>query len=213
MSNRLHQGQPVIQSGTHLADANLAVVLLHGRGATAESMGQIAAALSMDGAAFIIPQAAMQRWYPNTAFGPLEANEPDLSSALELIDSLVQQAIDQGLSKEQIAFGGFSQGACLAAEYVVRNADRYASLFVFSGALIGPPGVQRSDPGSFDGMPAFIGGSDVDPWVTFELMQDTASVLERMGAEVDFRTYPGMGHTVNMDEIDAVRKMLLKARS
>ncbi len=113
----------------------------------------------------------------------------------------------------QIAFGGFSQGACLAAEYVARHARRYAALFVFSGALIGPKGASRNYPGSLAGMPVFIGGSDVDPWVAHNLLSETAGVFREMGAEVDFRTYRGMGHTVNQDEIDSARAMLLQSKS
>jgi predicted esterase len=173
----------------------------------------IAEALRVEGARFTIPQAALNRWYPQTAFGPLEANEPDLSSALANIDSQVTKAHTNGFSDQQIVFGGFSQGACLASEYVARNAKKYAGLFVLSGALIGPRGMPRNYPGSFDNMPVFIGGSDVDPWVSHDLISDTASVFQKMGADVDFRTYPGMAHTVNQDEIDSVQAMLASANS
>ena len=212
MTADIHQGQPVIHFGEGLENAKLVVILIHGRGATAESMLPVAEALHMDGIGFMVPQAALNRWYPNTAFGPLESNEPDLSSALGIVDSLVKDVHEKGFSDQQIAFGGFSQGACLAAEYIARNARRYAGLFIFSGALIGPKGMPHNYPGSFDGMPVFIGGSDVDPWVAHDLLNETASVFEKMGANVDFRTYPGMGHTVNQDEIDSVRAMLLKAK-
>lgn len=212
MTTSIHHGQPVISFGAELADADLVVILLHGRGATAEAMIPIAEALHMEGVSFLIPQAALNRWYPNTAFGPLEANEPDLSSALETVDSLVKGIREKGFSDQQIALGGFSQGACLAAEYVARNARKYAGLFVFSGALIGPRGMPRNSPGSFDKMPVFIGGSDVDPWVAHDLLSATASVFEKMGASVDYRTYPGMGHTVNQDEIDSVRVMLASSK-
>ena len=189
------------------------VILLHGRGSSAEAMLPIAEALSVEGARFTIPQAALNRWYPQTAFGPLEANEPDLSSALANIDTLLSEAHANGFSDQQIVFGGFSQGACLASEYVARNAKKYAGLFVLSGALIGPKGTPRNYPGSFDNMPVFIGGSDVDPWVSHDLISDTASVFQKMGADVDFRTYPGMAHTVNQDEIDSVQAMLASANS
>lgn len=204
----IHRGQPIITAGAENDRANLIVILLHGRGSNAQAMVPLAEALSMDGIRFVIPQAGLNRWYPQTAFGPLEANEPDLSSALALIDNLVEAAHEKGFSDAQIFLGGFSQGACLAAEYVARNAKKYAGLFLFSGALIGPKGMTRDYPGSFDKMPAFIGGSDVDPWVSHDLFLDTASVFQSMGAEVDFRSYPGMGHTINEDEISRVREML-----
>lgn len=212
MSSDLHQGQPVIQTGTDLERADLVVILLHGRGATAESMVPIAEAIYTEGVCFLIPQAAMDRWYPNTAFGPFEDNEPDLSSALSLIGKLVGDARERGFSDEQIVFGGFSQGACLASEYVIRSPGNYGGLFMLSGALIGPPGMDRNHPGEFNGMPVFIGGSDVDPWVPHDLMKETASVFEKMGAEVVFRTYPGMAHTVNQDELDRVRELLIQAQ-
>ena len=209
----IHKGQPSITIGPEDDGANLVVILLHGRGSSAQNMLPIAENLSMDGVRFIIPQAGLNRWYPQTAFGPLEANEPDLSSALALIDSLVDAAHQEGFSDEQIFFGGFSQGACLASEYVARNARKYGGLFVFSGALIGPKGMPRNYSGSFEKMPVFIGGSDVDPWVSHDLILDTAAVFQRMGAEVDHRTYPGMAHTVNTDEISRVQEMLANAAS
>ena len=209
----IHQGLPVLAYGDKSELARALVILLHGRGATAESMLPIAELLYTEKARFIIPQAALNRWYPQTAFGPLEANEPDLSSALATIDDLVTGAVEEGFSHQQIFLGGFSQGACLAAEYVARHARRYAGLFVLSGALIGPPGLPRNYPGSLDDMPVFIGGSDVDPWVAFDFIKDTAGVFKRMGANVDFRTYPGMDHTVNQDEINAVGNMITNAIS
>lgn len=212
MPEHIHQGQPVIRAGEDVDNAKLVAILLHGRGATAESMVPFAQALEMDGIGFYIPQAAMNRWYPNSAFGALALNEPDLSSALETVDALIQEARQNGFSDGQIVFGGFSQGACLAAEYVARNARKYAGLFVLSGALIGPRGTPRDYEGSLDGMPVFIGGSDVDPWVQHDLMSETAKVFKQMGARVDFRTYRGMGHTVNQEEIEAVRAMLAGAK-
>jgi predicted esterase len=211
MGTNIHQGQPVIRMGDEFDKAKLIVILLHGRGSTAKGMQPLAEALYVEGISFLVPQAASNRWYPNTAFGPIEANEPDLSSALEIVAALVKHAREKGFSDRQIAFGGFSQGACLAAEYVARNAKKYAGLFVLSGALIGPKGTPRNYPGSFHRMPVFIGGSDVDPWVRHDFISETASVFEKMEAEVDFRTYPGLGHTVNQDEIDRVRAMLVNA--
>ena len=208
MQTNIHLGQPVLKIGTSIQEAHLAVIMLHGRGATAEGMLPLVQALETKDASFWIPQAAMNRWYPYSAFGPIEMNEPDLSSALEMIDQLTQSLHKHGFSDQQIVFGGFSQGACLAAEYVARNAKRYAGLFVFSGALIGPKGHARNYSGSFDQMPVFIGGSDVDPWVEHDFIQDTANIFEQMGAQVDFQTYPGMAHTVNQDEIDRVKALL-----
>jgi predicted esterase len=211
MTSDIHLGQPVLTYGTDIHDAGLVVILLHGRGADAGSLLPLAEALDVGGTAYLLPQAALNRWYPNTAFGPLQANEPDLTSALAFIDRLVKEARDRGLSDQQIALGGFSQGACLAAEYVARSAMNYAALFVLSGALIGPRGMSRNYPGTLNGMPVFLGCSDVDPWIPHDLVADTAGVFQDMGAEVDLRIYPGMGHTVNQDEIETVKSILAKA--
>jgi predicted esterase len=213
MTKNIHKGQPILQFGTNLEHAELAVILLHGRGATAASMNSLAKALHTDGISFLAPQAALNRWYPNTAFGPLEANEPDLTSALDKVAELIKDLREKGFSDQKIAIGGFSQGACLAAEYLIRNAHGYGSLFVFSGARIGPPGMTRDDKGSFGEMPVFIGGSDVDPWVSHDLFRETADIFKKMGANIDFRTYPGMEHSINQDEIDAVRSMLVNTQN
>jgi predicted esterase len=208
MDEDIHKGQTIHHLGAADEDAKLVVILLHGRGSNAESMIPLAESLYQVGISFLIPQAALNRWYPQTAFGPLEANEPDLSSALSKVDSMVERAIADGFAAEQIFLGGFSQGACLASEYVARNPRQYGGLFVLSGALIGPPSMPRTSRGSLEGTPVFIGGSDVDPWIKHEWMMEAASVFRKMGADVDFRTYPGTAHTVNQDEIDQVRGML-----
>lgn len=211
MANHVHEGQPMIELGASPEEASQVIILLHGRGAKAESLRSLVDELASEGRRFLLPQAGLNRWYPSTAFGPLEANEPDLSSALARIDALVQQAQEQGFSTRQIALGGFSQGACLAAEYAARNPQRYAALLIFSGALIGPPDQERQDSGDLAGTPVLIGGSDVDPWVSHDLMVATAQHLERMGAVVEHRTYSGMGHSINQDELDRAQAILAKA--
>lgn len=211
MQTNIHQGQPVLNFGASIEEAQLVVIMLHGRGATASSLLPLVQALDTPGVSFWLPQAAMNRWYPQSAFGPIELNEPDLSSALALVDQIANTVRKRGLSDQQIVFGGFSQGACLAAEYVARNARKFAGLFVFSGALIGPKGMPRNYQGTLDSMPVFIGGSDVDPWVPYDLIQDSVQTLEQLDAQVDFQTYPGMAHTVNQDEIDRVRDILATA--
>jgi predicted esterase len=194
--------------GAAAEQATLAIIMLHGRGASAAGLKPLAETLMVPGCRFLLPQAAREYWYPQSAFAAIESNQPDLDSALALLDRLVDELHQSGFKDEQIAFGGFSQGACLAAEFVVRNARPYAGLFLFSGALIGPEGTSHDFGGTLEGMPAFIGSSDTDPWVAQQFLEKTAEVLAKLGAEVDFRTYPGMGHTVNQDEIEAVRQML-----
>jgi predicted esterase len=174
-------------------------------------MVPLAQSLGTDQAAYLIPLAGKNRWYPNSAFSPLEGNQPDLDSALRVVAELIQDLISQNIPAQKTILGGFSQGACLAAEYAARNPRRYGGLFVLSGALIGPEGSTRDYQGSLEGTPVFLGSSDVDPWVKHSLVAETAAVLEELDGEVDFRTYPGMGHTVNQDELQAVRKMITSA--
>jgi predicted esterase len=204
----VHQNGPVLELGPNFLDADRVLILLHGRGATAESMLSLAEALQVTGTRILLPQAAGNRWYPETAFGPLEVNEPDLSSALQVIDDLINDAQEGGVERSRIVVGGFSQGACLAAEYVVRNPARYGGLLVYSGALIGPPDESREPEGYLDRTPVFIGGSDVDPWIAQPLIAEAARILDSMGGQVDFQIYPGMGHTINHDEISRGIKLM-----
>ena len=208
----VHQDQPIIEMGSDIRDSRRVLILVHGRGATAESMLPIAQALDMPDSRILIPQAARNRWYPHTAFGPLERNEPDLASALQVIDDLIMKILQGGFPVDRIFIGGFSQGACLAAEFTARNFPHLGGLFVLSGALIGPPEQARVPSGDLNEMPVFIGGSDQDPWIAHESMVAAAEYFSKANAKVDFQTYPGMGHTVNQDEIERVRKMLSTAQ-
>ena len=171
-------------------------------------MLSLAQQLNLPGTRTLIPQAAGNRWYPQTAFGPLGVNEPDLSSGLQVIADLILTSLQNGISRKKIFVGGFSQGACLAAEYLARNPDRLGGLFVLSGALIGPPEQRREPVGDLEGMPVLIGGSDQDAWISLDGMSAAADYFQKANAEVDFQIYPGMGHTVNQDEINRVGKML-----
>lgn len=204
----LHQEQPVLEIGDLTQNANQVVILLHGRGAIAESMVSLAEAFEVHGTRFYVPQASSNRWYPQTAFGPLEDNEPDLTSALDLVGDLIHKAQQGGFDDSKIFLGGFSQGACLAAEYLVRNPAKIGGLFILSGALIGPPDQPRRPVGDLQGAPVFIGGSDVDPWVEEPLFHEAARVYTELGAQVDLEIYPGMGHTIIVDEIKKIRKIL-----
>lgn len=203
-----HAGQPVYAAGVPLAEARLAVVLLHGRGVGADDMLGLAGELQVPGAAFLVPQAAGSTWYPQRFLAPLEANEPWLSSALAKVDGVVTQAAEVVGGHARVLVGGFSQGACLALEYVARHARRYAGVAGLSGGLIGPPGMPRAYPGSLDGTPVFLGCSDRDPHIPVASVDEAAQVLDELGAVVTRRIYPGMGHTVNADEIEHVRNML-----
>jgi predicted esterase len=203
-----HAAQPVLQAGPPLDRARGAIVMIHGRGASAESILSLYPELGIEGLAALAPQAAGFTWYPHSFLNPIESNQPHLDSALRKIDSIVRGLIDEGVSPERIALLGFSQGACLTTEYVARHPRRYGAVLGLTGGLIGPPGTPRNYTGSLDGTPVFLGTSDPDPHIPVERVFETEAVLKRMGAKVEVRTYPGMGHTINEDEFEACRTLL-----
>lgn len=213
MTADIHQNQPTIKTGRPLSPSSPAVIVLHGRGSSAQAMIPFVENLGQEHASYLIPQASSNRWYPQSAFSPLESNQPDLNSALKTVENLIQQLLEQGLTPEHIVLGGFSQGACLAAEFAAQNARKYGGIFVLSGALIGPQDTPRDYPGSLEETPVFIGSSDIDPWVDHRLVEKTARVFTELEGDVDFRTYPGMGHTINQDELHAVRELITQIQS
>src|SRR5262249_8969329 len=151
----------------------------------------IAADLALDDVAYVAPNAPGGSWYPYSFLSPLQQNEPQLTAALDTIRAVVDRLHAEGIAHERIAFLGFSQGACLALEFVARQARRYAAVAGLSGGLIGPPGTPRDYPGALHGTPVFLGCSDVDPHIPLERVHETAEVFRRLGAEVTERIYPG----------------------
>ena len=184
------------------------MILVHGRGATAESILELAEYLSHPEMTYLAPQANGNTWYPYSFLNPIRQNEPGVSSALQVLADLVAQVEAVGIPAERIILAGFSQGACLASEFVARNARRLGGLLVFSGGLIGPPGTPRDYPGSLAGTPIFLGCSDVDFHIPKERVQESADVFTRLGATVTMRLYPGMDHTIIQDEIDEAQKIV-----
>lgn len=203
-----HHGQPVRTDGTRIDAARGACILLHGRGASADDMLQVADVLATGDIAYIAPQAAGNTWYPNRFLAPLSTNEPWLGSALANVGALVQQVEARGIGAERIVIGGFSQGACLALEFVARHPRRYGGVVGWSGGLIGPPGTRWIVQGSLAGTPVFLGCSDVDVHIPAERVRESADILASAGADVTTILYPGMDHTINRDEIEHARRML-----
>jgi phospholipase/carboxylesterase len=198
----------VLAAGAPLARARAAAVLVHGRGASAEDILTLADEFAQDDIAYLAPQAAGHSWYPYSFLAPLEQNEPHLSNALAAVGATLDRVAREGFTSERIVLIGFSQGGCLTLEYVARNARRYGGIAGLSAGLIGPPGTTRDYPGSLAGTPVFLGCSDVDSHVPLWRVQESRDVLTRLGAAVTERIYPGMGHTVNADEIAHVGKLL-----
>ncbi len=211
MSNHItgpHQGQPLIVAGEPLESARAAMIMIHGRGATAQDILSLTADLPQPGFSFLAPQAAGNAWYPNSFLTSLAGNEPGLSSGLAVIASLLDQLAQAGISAERTMILGFSQGACLSLEFVARNAHRYGGVVGLSGGLIGPDDTPRDYPGSLAGTPVFLGCSDIDPHIPKERVLLTAEVLQRLDANVTTRLYPRLGHTVNRDELRTVQAMM-----
>jgi predicted esterase len=203
-----HANGPVLTAGRPLAEAEAAVILVHGRGASAEDILTLAGELRRPDLAYLAPQAAGHTWYPYSFLAPMERNEPGLSSGLALLGRLVERLAAAGIPAERTVLLGFSQGACLTLEFAARNARRYGGVVGLSGGLIGPPGTPRDYAGTFSGTPIFLGCSDRDPHVPKARVDETAEVLGKLGAAVTERIYPGLGHTVNEDELELVRGML-----
>ncbi|ELZ30605.1 alpha/beta hydrolase [Halorubrum distributum] len=228
-----HGDEPLVTAGTPLDDAGAALVLVHGRGATARSVVDLGEQLAGDrDVAIIAPAAAGNTWYPNSFLAPIADNEPGRTSGLRAVGSAVGRAVDAGIARDRVLVGGFSQGACLASEFVARSPTRYGGLTVFSGGLIGETvavddyladaaadikgGAEEDAEGGLDGdaeeplagTPAFVGCSDTDPHIPEERVHETTAVLEALGADVDELIYEGMGHGINDDEIAAVSELV-----
>lgn len=203
-----HQPQPVYSTGAKLEEASAALILLHGRGATADDILSLSLYLDFPQLAYLAPQAEGYTWYPNRFILPVEQNEPYLSAALFRVDDIVKEVEANSIPVERIFLGGFSQGACLASEYVIRNPRRYGGLLIFSGGYIGPLNMQRQPTGDLHGMPAFLGCSDMDPHIPLQRVKETTALLEAMGAQVTEKVYPNMGHTIIEDEIEQARQII-----
>jgi predicted esterase len=199
-----------MQAGAPIDEARLVAVMLHGRGAGAQDILNLSEEFSARDVAYLAPQAAGNTWYPYSFLMPIEQNEPSLSSALHVIETLLASLAEKKFTADRVALMGFSQGACLTLEFAARHAQRYALVAAFSGGLIGPPGTARNYSGSFDGTPVFLGCSDIDPHIPVERVHESADVFTRMGAAVTKKIYPHMGHTINESEIEIVDELLNK---
>jgi predicted esterase len=203
-----HRGQPILRRGPDPERARLTVICVHGRGAAASDILTVADELQIGDVAFLAPQAAGRTWYPYSFLAPIDDNQPGLDSALGVLAAMVESLEAQQIDSPRVAILGFSQGACLTLEFAARHARRYAAIAAFSGGVIGPPGTVRDHAGAMAGTPVFLGCSDIDPHVPLERVRESAELFRRLGANVDERIYPRMGHTINEDEIAAVRTLL-----
>jgi predicted esterase len=207
-----HSGQPIAVSGTPLSEATGALILVHGRGGSASEMVGLAQQLAAPGTILLAPQASGSTWYPYRFTEPVTRNEPHLSSALSVLGDLVERLVRGGLGTERIALLGFSQGACLALEFALRQSVRFGAVIGLSGGLIGQTIAQPevNGPRPFEGMPLLLGCSEQDPHIPIGRVRETATVMGARGAEVVTRIYPGGGHGINQDEIDIAHGMLAR---
>lgn len=195
-------------AGKPAAEANKALIMIHGRGGSAEDILSLASHLQVQDYALLAPQATGHTWYPYSFMAPPAQNEPGFSSALQVLSELEKDLNKQGISADQIYFLGFSQGACLTLEYVTRNAKKYGGVVAFTGGLIGDKVYSQNYRGDFAATPVYIGTSDPDPHVPVERVQATEEVLQKMNADVTVKVYKNMGHTISQDEVDMANSLV-----
>lgn len=205
-----HAGQPVLRAGASLAEARLAVIMIHGRGAGPRNIMDLAPSIDHPDAAYLAPAAQGGSWYPRSFMAPTAQNEPGISSGISVIHALMDEVIAAGIPAERIVLLGFSQGACLASTAAHRRPMRYGGVIAFSGGLIGPPETTWPEAGDFRATPVFFGCSDQDAHVPASRVRESEAVFRRMKADVTARIYPGMGHLVNEDEIRFARELMTR---
>ncbi len=206
-----HAGTDVVQSGQPLGAGTAVVILVHGRNASPQNILELAGPLAHPGITWLAPAAANHTWYPLSFMADRARNEPFLTSALRRLGTLVDAVESAGVPRARIVLLGFSQGACLASEFVATHPGLYGGLIALSGGLIGPPGTRWDAAGPLHGTPAFFGCSDVDPHVPKDRAEESARVLTRLGADVTLRIYPGMAHVVSDDELTHARRIVAAA--
>ncbi|WP_159470107.1 alpha/beta hydrolase [Dyadobacter sp. 3J3] len=200
----------VITAGKAIDETDKVLIMIHGRGGSAQDILSLAAHLNTNDYALLAPQATNNTWYPTSFLAAPSLNEPWLSSAVDVIGEIVADIVAKGILKENIFFLGFSQGACLTLEYVTRNATKYGGVAAFTGGLIGDRIYAENYSGDFAGTPIFIGTSNPDPHVPVSRVQESTAVLESMHAEVFEKIYPNMGHTISHDEIEKANTLIFK---
>lgn len=197
-------------AGKSLKEAEKVLIMVHGRGASAQDIIGLASHLNVADYALLAPQATNHTWYPYSFMAKPEQNEPSLSSALKVLKEVVDDVTKQGIATENIYFLGFSQGACLTLEFVARNATKYGGVAAFTGGLIGDKINRSNYSGNFNGTPIFIGTGNPDPHVPVERVKESASILEEMNASVHVEVYENRPHTISKDEIDWANRLLFK---
>lgn len=203
----MHQKE-IITAGKKMDEAKKALIMVHGRGASAEDIIGLSPSLNVKDYALIAPQATNYTWYPYSFLAPPKQNEPWLSSALELLNEVVRDINKAGITADNIYFLGFSQGACLTLEFVTRHAKKWGGVAAFTGGLIGDKIYPENYTGDFNGTPIFIGTSNPDPHIPVERVHETTKILKTMNASVTEKIYQNMGHTISQDEIEKANELI-----
>lgn len=206
-------GQNTVETGADPTDAEAALVMLHGRGASAQSIIGLADELDTTGLTILAPEAGGNVWYPQSFLAPREVNQAGIDAAFAVIDHIIDELAAAGVDREHTVLLGFSQGACLASDYVFYHPGRFGGVIALSGGLIGPPGTEFRPAGDLEGTPVFLGCSDVDPHIPAERVRETHEAFTHAGAAADMQLYPGMPHTVNAEEITRANEILRRVRS
>jgi phospholipase/carboxylesterase len=202
----------VISAGKELTKESKVLIMLHGRGGSAEDILSLSSYLNVNDFTLLAPQATNNTWYPYSFLAPPSQNEPWLSSALDILKQLVND-LTKDVATENVYFLGFSQGACLTLEFITRNANKYGGVVAFTGGLIGDKIYGENYKGDFQNTPVFIGTSNPDPHVPVERVYTTGNILRNMNAAVTEKVYSNMGHTINQDEIDNANRIVFGNKS
>ena len=200
----------IITAGIPLIEAEKVLIMIHGRGGSAEDILSLGKYLNVKDYALLAPQARDHSWYPYSFIAPVSQNEPWLSSALDLIKETLDEITAEGISAENVCLLGFSQGACLTLEFAARNAQKFGGVVAFTGGLIGDKIHTENYKGNFEGTPFFIGSSNPDPHVPVQRVRETTGILKSMHADVTEKIYNGMGHTISEDEIAMANELIFK---
>ena len=203
-----HTGDDTLYKGLAPDKASRAMIMVHGRGASAESIAALADEIQADDFMYVIPRAAGNTWYPYRFIEPRQTNEPGISSGLTLIEIIVKSLNDNGINSDKIYFLGFSQGACLAVDYVARYPDKFGGVFALSGALIGQELNKQDYSGDLKNTPIFFGCSENDFHIPEERIHESAEIFKKLNAGVTTRIYPNLGHTINHDEIKFINHII-----
>jgi phospholipase/carboxylesterase len=203
-----HQNQEIATGGTGLDKAEMAMILIHGRGASAQSMLMFADEFDANNIHYRAIQAKGHTWYPRSFMAPREMNQPGIKSGLQAIYDQIDTLSEAGIPTPNIVLLGFSQGACLTTEFAARHPQQYGGIVGLSGGLIGDQIVPQNYRGSMEQTPVFLGCSDRDPHIPQERVDLTENVFKKLGANVSKKIYVGMGHTVSQDEIEHVNRIL-----